>query len=139
METAASVLQKLGSEKVWVVHGCGFDEVTITGKTQVAALENGEIRQFEIGPEDFGFSVQPESEIAGGDAAFNARALRNVLSGEKSAYRDMVIMNAACSFVVADKAGDLEEGIKLASSSIDNGDAQKTLEKLVEVSNRGVA
>jgi len=107
--TAAKVLQKLGSEKVWVVYGEGFDEVTITGTTQVAALQNGSIDTFEISPADFGFDVQKESAIAGGDAEENATALRKVLDGKPSAYRDMVIMNTACSLVVADKASDIQE------------------------------
>ena len=135
--TAAKVLQKLGSEKVWVVHGQGFDEVTITGSTQVAALENGSINTFEINPGDFGFDVEDEASIAGGDAEENAEALRAVLSGEPSAYRNMVIMNAACSLMIADKANDLNEAARIAAEVIDTGEATKTLEKLVIVSNEG--
>lgn len=135
--TAAKVLQKLGSEKVWVVYGEGFDEVTITGTTQVAALQNGTVETFEISPKDFGFEVRDEADIAGGDAAVNASALRAVLSGEPSAYRDMVVMNAACSLVVADKAADIHEGAEMAKHAIDSGAAAKSLEALVDVSNRG--
>ncbi|MEM7291689.1 MAG: anthranilate phosphoribosyltransferase, partial [Pseudomonadota bacterium] len=116
--TAAKVLAKLGSEKVWVVYGEGFDEVTITGTTQVASLENGEVKTFDLTPEDFGFSQEDESAIAGGDAQVNARALRGVLEGEPSAYANMVMMNAACSLMVADKASDIKEGVVLAAESI---------------------
>ncbi len=137
--TAAKVLNKLGSEKVWVVYGEGFDEVTITGTTQVAALQNGSVETFEITPKDFGFEVCDEAEIAGGDASINADALRAVLAGEASAYRDMVVMNAACSLVVADKAKDIGEGAEIAKHSIDSGAAAKALDNLVEVSNRGNA
>ena len=137
--TAAKVLQKLGSEKVWVVYGEGFDEVTITGTTQVAALENGNVTTFELTPKDFGFEVENESAIAGGDAEVNAKALKAVLGGEPSAYRNMVIMNAACSLVVADKAVDISEGAAMAAEVLDNGTAAKTLEKLVAVSNQGNA
>jgi len=137
--TAAKVLQKLGSEKVWVVYGEGFDEVTITGTTQVAALENGNVTTFELTPKDFGFEVENESAIAGGDAEVNAKALRAVLDGDPSAYRNMVIMNAACSLVVADKAVDISEGAAMAAEVLDNGTAAKTLEKLVSVSNQGNA
>ena len=135
--TAAKVLQKLGSEKVWVVHGEGFDEVTITGTTQVAALEDGTVRTFELSPADFGFDVATETEIAGGDAAENAVALRAVLEGKKSAYRNMVLMNSACSLVVANKADDLNHGLEMASKAIDTGKALQTLETLVRVSNQG--
>jgi len=137
--TAAKVLQKLGSEKVWVVYGEGFDEVTITGTTQVAALQNGSVDTFELTPKDFGFDVQPESAIAGGDASENAVALREVLDGKSSAYRDMVIMNTACSLVVADKVEDITQGQQMAVESIDSGNAAATLEKLIEVSNQGNA
>lgn len=137
--TAAKVLQKLGSEKVWVVYGEGFDEITITGTTQVASLEDDMIRTFDINPGDFGFEVEDESAIAGGDAEENAIALRGVLAGEPSAYRNMVIMNAAASLVVADKAPDLQAGATMAAHCIDSGNAGKTLEKLVEVSNQGNA
>ncbi|MEM9332831.1 MAG: anthranilate phosphoribosyltransferase [Pseudomonadota bacterium] len=135
--TAAKVLQKLGSEKVWVVHGQGFDEITITGATQVAALENDAIKTFEINPKDFGFDVENESAIAGGDAQENAVALREVLAGKPSAYRNMVVMNAAASLVVAEKAADLAQGAMLATQAIDTGEAAKTLDRLVEVSNQG--
>ena len=136
--TAAKVLEKLGSEKVWVVYGEGFDEVTITGTTQVAALENGSVKTFELTPSDFGFDVAPESEIAGGDAEYNAKALRKVLDGEPSAYRNMVLMNSACSLVVADKVSDIYEGVKMAAQAIDSGNAVGTLEKLIKVSNQGL-
>lgn len=137
--TAAKVLNKLGSEKVWVVYGDGFDEVTITGTTQVAALENGKVDTFEINPSDFGFKTATQDEIAGGDAKENAKALRKVLDGEASAYRNMVLMNAAASLMVADKVSDLKEGAALAANAIDNGLAAKTLEKLISVSNQGNA
>ncbi|MDJ0613048.1 MAG: anthranilate phosphoribosyltransferase [Rhizobiaceae bacterium] len=137
--TAAKVLQKLGSEKVWVVYGEGFDEVTITGTTQVAELNNGSVKTFELTPNDFGFDVESEDAIAGGDADVNAKALRAVLAGEPSAYRNMVIMNSACSLVVAEKAKDIKEGTAMASEAIDSGAAAKTLEKLVAVSNQGNA
>ncbi len=135
--TAAKVAQKLGSEKVWVVHGQGFDEITITGTTQVAALEDGIVRTFDINPSDFGFDVEDETAIAGGDAQENAVALRAVLAGKPSAYRKMVIMNAAASLVIADKASELSQGAEMAAEAIDSGSAAQTLEKLVEVSNQG--
>ncbi len=137
--TFAKVLQKLGSEKIWVVHGEGFDEVTITGTTQVAALEEGKVRTFELTPEDFGFERADETAIAGGEADENAVALRGVLAGEPSAYRNMVLMNAACSLMVADKVTDLKAGVTMAAAAIDSGKASATLDRLVAVSNQGKA
>lgn len=133
----AKVLAELGSKKVWVVHGEGFDEMTITGTTQVAMMENSSVKVRDLAPKDFGFDIQPESAIAGADAAYNAAALRRLLDGEKSAYRDMVLMNAASSLVIADKADTLMEGVSIAAGAIDNGAAAKALEKLVSVSNQG--
>ncbi|MEM7463363.1 MAG: anthranilate phosphoribosyltransferase [Pseudomonadota bacterium] len=135
--TIAKVLGELGSEKVWVVHGEGYDEVTITGTTQVAELDNGTVRTFEINPEDAGFSIQSDTDIMGGDADFNAKALKALLQGEKSAYRDMVVMNAAASLIVAEKAKDMAEGATIAAAAIDNGSSLAVLDRLVAVSNQG--
>jgi anthranilate phosphoribosyltransferase len=135
--TAAKVLRELGSQKVWVVHGDGFDEMTITGETQIAVLEDGKVLPKEVTPADFGFKIQSAEAIAGGDAAFNARAMMDLLEGKPSAYRDMVLMNAASTLVIADKAGDLMEGVKLASAAIDDGKAKAALDQLVISSNRG--
>lgn len=137
--TMAKVLAELGSEKVWVVHGEGFDEITITGTTQVAMLENGSVKVRDLAPKDFGLNIQPESAIAGADAKYNAAALNRLLDGEKSAYRDMVLMNAASSLVIADKAKSLLDGVAIAAKAIDDGSAANTLKKLVDVSNQGKA
>lgn len=137
--TAAKVLRELGSEKVWVVHGDGFDEMTITGQTQMAVLADGKVLPKEVMPTDFGFEIQSAEAIAGGDAAYNAKALTDLLDGVPSAYRDMVLMNAASSLVIADKAEDIMEGVRLASASIDEGKAKAALDQLVISSNRGKA
>ena len=133
----ARVLGELGSRKVWVVHGGGYDEITITGPTHVAALEAGHVTTFDISPAAAGLAVQDEAGIAGGDAAHNARALRALLDGAPSAYRDMVLLNAAAALIVADKTGDLAEGVAMAASSIDNGGAMAVLDRLVAASNEG--
>lgn len=137
--TVAKVLRELGSEKVWVVHGDGFDEMTITGQTHIAALENGSVLPREVTPEDFGMKVQSEQAIAGGDAEYNAAALLDLLNGKPSAYRDMVLMNAASSLVIADKATDLMQGVEFASKAIDEGKAKAALDQLVVSSNQGKA
>ncbi|MCC0019532.1 MAG: anthranilate phosphoribosyltransferase [Nitratireductor sp.] len=133
----ARVLRELGSQKVWVVHGDGFDEMTITGTTHVAMLEDGEVHTRDLTPADFGLDVQSADAIAGGDAAYNADALRRLLGAEPSAYRDMVLMNAASSLIIAGKASGIMEGMEIAAKSIDEGKAQAALDRLVEVSNRG--
>ena len=135
----AKTLAELGSEKVWVMHGEGLDEITITGTTQVAALENGRVNTFEITPQDAGLPVHDLSEILGGDAQYNAAAMSRVLAGEPSAYRDIVLLNAGAALVIADKAEDLKDGVIQSATAIDEGHAKATLEKLVRVSNQGIA
>ncbi|MCB1385442.1 MAG: anthranilate phosphoribosyltransferase [Nitratireductor sp.] len=137
--TTAGALHELGSEKVWSVHGDGYDEITITGTTQVAMLENGAVETREISPADFGFKVQPAEAIAGGDAKYNAVKLRELLDGAPSAYRDMVIMNAAAALFIADRAADLGEAAALAAEAIDEGRASDVLTRLVAVSNQNRA
>ena len=137
--TIAKVLGELGSEKIWVVHGDGYDEITVTGPTHVAALENGSVRTFDIDPAGVGLPEHGSDDIAGGDAEYNAAALRDLLAGKASAYRDMVLMNAGAALLVADQANDLAEGVARAASAIDEGHARKALDRLVEVSNRGTA
>ena len=137
--TIAKVLRELGSENVWVVHGDGFDEMTITGETHMAVLKDGKVLPREVTPRDFGFDVQSADAIAGGDATYNAEALKALLDGEPSAYRDMVLMNAASSLIVADRAGDLLEGVAIASAAIDEGKAKAALDQLIVSSNRGKA
>ena len=132
----AEVLGELGAERAWVVHGSGgLDEISPYGETSVASLDNGRIETFTISPESAGLPVWPAEAIRGGDAEHNAEALRTVLGGEKSAYRDTVLLNAGAALVVAGLADSLTEGVKLAGEVIDAGKASERLEGLVAVSN----
>jgi anthranilate phosphoribosyltransferase len=137
LEPMAQVLKNLGSERVWIVHGSdGLDELTTTGPTSVAALEHGQIKTFEVTPEEAGLKRATPADLKGGDPAHNAAALRAVLDGMKSPYRDIAVFNAAAGLVVGDKAKTLTEGARLAEEAIDSGRAKATLDKLVAVSNR---
>jgi len=136
VEPLAHVLQELGSESVWVVHGDGLDEMTTAGTTRVAALENGVIRKFEVTPDMVGLPRVRFEELKGGDAAHNATALLAVLDGEKGPYRDIVLLNAGAALVVAGKVDDLAEGVAMAGEAIDSGKARAALDRLVEISNR---
>ncbi|WP_349360528.1 anthranilate phosphoribosyltransferase [Stappia sp.] len=139
VEPIAEVLASLGSEAAWVVHGSdGLDEITTTGPTTVAALENGAVRVFQIAPGDVGLPVARPEDLKGGEAEENAEALAAVLDGAKSAYRDTVLMNAGATLVVAGHAGDLAEGVAQAARSIDTGAARARLDRLVAVSNARV-
>ncbi|MBC2773741.1 anthranilate phosphoribosyltransferase [Rhizobium sp. AQ_MP] len=131
----AEALRDLGLTSAWVVHGSGLDEITTTGPSQVAELKDGEIRTFELTPGDFGVATVSLDAIRGGDGAVNAAALRDVLGGAKTAYRDVALCNAAASLIVAGKASDVTEGMHLASQSLDTGSAARALETLVAISN----
>jgi len=137
-EPLAHVLKNLGAECVWVVHGSdGLDEITTSGTTSVTALESGAIRSFEISPENVGLAkVKPES-LRGGDAESNAKAVEDVLEGKKTPFRDVAILNAAAALVVAGKAKDLKTGVDLATHSIDSGEAEGRLDRLIVVSSDG--
>ncbi|MCJ8506911.1 anthranilate phosphoribosyltransferase [Rhizobium lemnae] len=138
LQPIAEVMRDLGSEAIWVVHGDGMDEITTTGVTHVTALENGQIRSFELIPEDFGVGRATIDELKGGDGEVNAKALRAVLGGAKNAYRDIALCNAAASLVIAGKAADVLEGMILATQSLESGSAASVLDKLVAVSNEDI-
>ncbi|MDI7924446.1 anthranilate phosphoribosyltransferase [Ferirhizobium litorale] len=134
----AEVLRDLGSESLWVVHGNGLDEITTTGVTQVAALEDGKIRTFELSPGDFGVEVASLADLKGGDGVANAAALKSVLVGQRNAYRDISLANAAAALVVAGKAETIADGMATARRSLDDGAADAALQRLIAVSNDGL-
>ena len=137
LEPLAEVLGRLGAERAWVVHGSdGLDELTTTGISHVAEWHNGHVRCFEVAPEDVGLPRANAADLKGGDAEVNAAALLRLLSGERSAYRDIVLLNAAAALVVADKASDLTEGVVLAAAAIDDGRAQTLLERLIYITHQ---
>ncbi|MEL6752152.1 MAG: anthranilate phosphoribosyltransferase [Pseudomonadota bacterium] len=134
VEPLAHVLNELGAEHVWVVHGDGMDEITVTAETQVAELKDGKVRTFTIVPADAGMPTHSLEALKGGDAAHNAKALTALLDGQPSAYRDMTVFNAAAGLVVAGLADDLQDGATKAASAIDDGKAKAVLTKLVALS-----
>ncbi len=138
VEPVAEVMSKLGADRIWVVHGSdGLDEITTTGPTHVAEMIDGKIRSFDISPEEFGIAIASADDLKGGEADFNAAAIRDVLNGAKNPFRDIVLMNAGAAFIVAGKAENLKDGITLAIASIDDGAAKDRLDRLVEISNQG--
>ena len=136
LEPLTQVLKELGSEKVWTVHGSdGLDEMTTTGPTFVAALENGAIRRFTVTPEEVGLPTVTLDELRGGDPEHNAAQLRAVLDGARTPYRDVSLLNAAAALVIADEAANLRDGLDRASRALDSGASKATLERLVKISN----
>jgi len=135
VEPVAAALLANQAQSAWVVHGdSGLDELSTTGPSFVSQIKNGNLTSFEVTPEEAGLSRSTLDDIIGGDPEHNARELQKLLDGKLSAYRDIVLLNAAAAFIVADKAQTLKEGVALGAQSIDSGKAKATLEKLVSVS-----
>jgi anthranilate phosphoribosyltransferase len=140
VEPLAWVLKQLGVKNALVVHGAGgMDELSLSGPSMVAELKEGEVFVSEILPEDAGIQRSNEDALKGGDAGANADALRKLLMGEKSAYRDAVLLNAAAALIVAEKAQTMTEGAELAAHAIDEGHAYTTLQRVIDASRASAA
>ncbi len=136
VEPVAAALLANRAIKAWVVHGSdGLDEITVTGPSFVAQIANGDLRSFEVTPEQAGLKRHNPKDLLGGDPAYNAAAMHALFDGAPGAYRDIVLLNTAATLIVADKAADLREGAAMAAEAIDSGKAKQTLARLVAVSN----
>lgn len=136
IEPVSRALALLGAENAWVVHGSdGLDEVTLTGKTFVGAVKNGEVRPYVISPADFGIKSAKIDALATTSAKENAAFIREVLAGKgRDDARSLVVLNAAAAIFVGGLANDPVHAARLAERSIDSGMAQNKLERLVQVS-----
>jgi anthranilate phosphoribosyltransferase len=131
----AAVLGRLGVREAFVVCGEGaLDEISICGPTAIAHLKYGEVRSFELNPEDYGFSRAHPDSIRGGSVRDNALIIREILGGSQCPRRDMVLLNAAAAFVAAGLDEDFQEGIERARDSIDSGRAGEKLDRLIAFS-----
>jgi anthranilate phosphoribosyltransferase len=136
VQPLAQVLKNLGAESAWVVHGSdGLDEITLTGPTFVASLENGNIRTFDVTPDEAGLARATPEALKGGDATANAVALQGVLDGKPGAFRDVALLNAAAALIVAGHAKTLKEGVAIGTEALDSGAAAARLKQLIAVSN----
>ena len=137
LDTVTYVAKELGYTNAMFVHGMdGLDEISLIGKTRINHLKNGEVNTFEISPEDFGFERCVLSDIKTGTPAENAETINGVFSGKiKDAKRNAIVLNAAGALVVGGKADDFKMGITLADELISNGDTNKKLQELKEMSN----
>ena len=133
----AQVLVSLGVKRGMVVFGQDkLDEISMSSPTTVCEIRDGWYKSYVITPEDFGMKRCAKEELKGGSPEENALITRAILKGEKGCRRDAVLLNAGASLYIGGKAGSMAEGIELAASLIDSGKALKTLEKIIEVSNR---
>lgn len=126
----AEVLRDLGAEAAWVAHGHdGLDELSTTGPTKIAVLERGDISLREITPEDSGLRRTTLDRLKGGSAGDNARAIRALLDGERTPFRDIVLLNSAAALIAGGAANTIREGVAIAAEAIDRGRAGEVLER----------
>jgi len=134
----AQILKRLGGKHIFIVHGeDGLDEVTLSGKTQITELKDGTIATKRISPSDFRYDIENTYELIGGDKKENAKILKNILTGQKNARRNISVLNAALAINCSGKAKKIEEGIRLAERSIDSGAALQKLDDLIKFSAEG--
>jgi anthranilate phosphoribosyltransferase len=133
----AQVLKELGTVRAFVVHGeDGLDELSITGPSRVAELQEGQIHCYTVHPEDFGIPRATMADLQGGSAADNAEIIRRILAGERGPKRDIVLLNAGAAIAAGGRAANIAEGIALAGQAIDSGAARERLERLIEYCRR---
>jgi anthranilate phosphoribosyltransferase len=136
VEPVAAALLANRAVSAWVVHGAdNLDELSTTGTSFVAQIRNGDLRSFNLDPEDAGLPRASLADLKGADPAYNADRMRALFDGQRDAYRDIVLFNTAAALVVADKAPDLKAGVAIAADSIDSGRAKAKLDALIAVSN----
>ncbi len=134
MQLVAETLRELGAERAMVMHGAGgLDEISLAGPTQIAELKDGQIRRYEVTPEEFGMARAPLEAVRGGTAAENAELIRRIFEGEQGAGRDIVAVNAAAALVVTGVAKTLGEGAQIAGEAIRSGAAKEKLEEMVKL------
>jgi anthranilate phosphoribosyltransferase len=134
--TIAHVLKNLGSVRAMVVHGLeGLDEISLCGPTKVAELRAGEVREYQIEPEELGLERRPLADLHGGSADQSARIVRSVLQGEKGPARDVVLLNSGAALYVSGTAPSIADGMRVSADSIDSGKARRKLDDLVRMTN----
>lgn len=134
LRPVTETLRDLGTESAWVVHGGGMDELVLEGQNQIVSLFDGQIREFTVTAADAGLAPAPLVALKGGDAAYNAKALLDLLRGDAGAYRDTVLLNTAAALLVARRVETLPQGVALAAAAIDEGTALAVLERLKSMS-----
>jgi anthranilate phosphoribosyltransferase len=137
-ELVARSLALLGAERAWVVHGAdGLDEISTTGYTKVSECRDGAVNTFYLHPADVGLSKSTCESLRGGEATDNAAIARSILAGTPGPQRDIVLLNAGASLLIAGKAATVPEGIAMAAEAIDSGRAARALDILIATSNDG--
>jgi anthranilate phosphoribosyltransferase len=136
IDLMAATLAELGIQRAFVVHGAdGLDEISLSGETYVAELNEGTIKRYTVTPEDFGMSRAPIEALRGGNATENAALISEVLKAQAGPRRDIAVINAAAALVASGIAANFQDGAQLAANAISSGLAQKKLAALVAFTN----
>lgn len=139
LQKIADTLKLLGTKRAMVVHANGLDEISTISVTHVVEIRDGKKTSYELNPAELGIASPKLADLAGGDAEHNAGTIKDILTGKnKAPARDIVLLNAAASIMVAGLADDLKDGMAKAAESIDSGSALESLNKMVEISNKKV-
>jgi len=137
VEPLAQVLMSLGVKRGMVVYGQDkLDEISMSAPTTICEFKDGWFKTYTVTPEQFGFERCTKEDLVGGTPEENAKITMDILKGEKGHKRNAVLMNAGASLYIGGKAESFEAGVKLAGELIDSGAALKTLEKVIEISNK---
>ncbi len=140
LQPMAETLRRLGTRRAWVVHGGdGLDEITVTAPTRLMMLDEKGLTKATLSPADFGLETGSLDDLKGGDAAENAEALKDILSGAQNAYRDIVLANAAAVLVIHGTTPSVGEGVRRAAEAIDSGQALKTLNSYIDFTRQEIA
>ena len=132
----AEALANLGATHVWVAHGSdGLDEITTTGTTFVSEVKDGAVREFTFSAAEYGVDQASLDDLRGGDPSYNAERLRELLNGKKTAYADIVKLNAGVALYIAGISNNIDAGLERANKAIETGRASETLAQLVKISN----
>ena len=133
----ADTLVKLGFEKAWVVHGAGgLDELSTLGDNTVCVVESGRVRELIVRPEQAGLPVSTIEQLQGADSTWNAQRIRELLAGQRDAYRDIVLFGCAAALLIEGRVQELPEGVAMAASAIDSGKAAAVLAQVADITNR---
>lgn len=133
----AEVLNNLGCERAWVVHGADhLDELSTTGSNYICEVKDGQVKEFNLSPEEAGLPLATLEDLKGGDGQYNAERLQALLDGQKDAYRDIVLLGTGAALMIAERAENIAQGVEMAADAIDSGQARATLDKLVAITNK---
>jgi anthranilate phosphoribosyltransferase len=136
-ESIANVLKNLGVKRALVVHGLdGLDEITITNLTKVSELNNEEIKTYYINPVNYGFELCKKNELIGGDSCENAKIIKSIFNGMKGPKRDILVINSAAALYINGVVSTIEQGIILATKTIDDKKALRKLNSFIEITGK---